>query len=86
MSEKELNQYMKKQSMKTLKGLEEFYNEQIIDLEMNGEEGRGERAILEALKFEIMVRNLKKVTRQLNRNPHLCEVNDCKNRENERPL
>lgn len=25
-------------------------------------------------KFEIMVRNLKKVTRQLNRNPHLCEI------------
>ena len=71
MSEKELKEYMKKQSMKTLKGLEEFYKEQIIDLEMNGEEARGERAILEAVNFEIMVRNLKKVTRQLNRNPHL---------------
>lgn len=74
MSEKELKEYMKKQSMKTLKGLEKFYNEQIIDLEMNGENARGERAILEAVKFEIMVRNLKKVTRQLNRNTHLCEI------------
>lgn len=74
MSEQELKAYMKKQSMKTLKGLEEFYNEQIIDLEMNGEEARGERAILEAVRFEITYRNLKKVTRQLNRNPHLCEI------------
>lgn len=74
MSEKELKEFMKKQSMKTLKGLEEFYKEQIIDLEMNGEEARGERTILEAVRFEITERNLKKVTRQLNRNPHLCEI------------
>lgn len=74
MTEKELKDFMKKQSMKTLKGLEKFYNEQIIDSEMNGEDASGERAILEAVEFEIMVRNMKKVTRQLNRNPHLCEI------------
>lgn len=74
MSEKELKAYMKKQSMKTLKGLKEVYKDKITDLEMNGEDASGERAILEAAEFEIMVRNLKKVTRQLNRNPHLCEI------------
>ena len=69
-----IEEYMKKQSMKTLKGLREIYKDKIIDLEINGEDASGERTILEAVKFEIMVRNMKKVTRQLNNNPHLCEI------------
>lgn len=67
MTEKELKDYMKKQSMKTLKGLREFYKNKIIDLEMNSEDASGERTILEAVEFEIMVRNLKKVTKELNK-------------------
>ena len=67
MSEEELKEFMKKKSMKTLKGLREFYKDKIIDLEMNSEDASGERTILEAVKFEIMVRNLKKVTKELNK-------------------
>ena len=67
MSEEELKEYMKKQSMKTLKGLREIYKDKIIDLEMSGEDASGEKTILEAAEFEIMVRELKKTTKRLNK-------------------
>jgi len=67
MSEKELKEYMKKQSMKTLKGLREIYKDKIIDLEISGEDASGEKTILEAVEFEVMVRELKKTTKRLNK-------------------
>lgn len=86
MSEEELKKYMKKQSMKTLKGLREIYKDKIIDLEMSDEDASGERTILEAVEFEVMVRELKKTTKRLNKINFQMLVNGCKNRENERPL
>ena len=69
MTTKELKEYMKKQSMKTLKGLREIYKDKIIELEMNNEDATTsvEKTILEAVEFEIMVRELKKVTKRLNK-------------------
>ena len=69
MSEEELKEFMKKQSMKTLKGLREIYKDKIIELEMNNEDATTsvEKTILEAVEFEIMVRELKKVTKRLNK-------------------
>lgn len=74
MSEKELKDYMKKQSMKTLKGLKEIYENEILELELNDENADGQKAILEAAKFEIMVRDLKKLKRRLNSNKALREL------------
>lgn len=65
-SENAIKKFMKKQSMKTLKGLKEIYKDKIIDLEMNSEDASGERTILEAVEFEIMLRDLKKITKRLN--------------------
>ena len=67
MTKKELEDYMKKQSMKILRGLKEYYENEISELELNDENADGQKAILEAVKFEIMVRNLKKVTNKLNK-------------------
>lgn len=67
MTEKELKDYMKKQSLKTLRGLKEIYENEILELELNDENADGQKAILEAVKFEIMVRELKKVTNKLNK-------------------
>lgn len=67
MATEELKDYMKKQSIKTLKGLEEFYKNQIFEKECNEEEANEEKMILDAVKFELMVRSLKKVTKELNR-------------------
>ncbi len=67
MTEKELKDYMKKQSLKTLRGLKEIYENEILELELNDENADGHKAILEAVKFEIMVRELKKAAKQLNK-------------------
>lgn len=67
MTEKELKDYMKKQSLKTLRGLKEIYENEILELELNDENADGQKAILEAVKFEIMVRELKKAAKQLNK-------------------
>lgn len=64
---KTLKDYMRKQSMKTLKSLKEIYKDKIFEQAMNGEENDDEKKILEAVEFEIMVRGLKKVTKQLNK-------------------
>ena len=63
----ELKKYLQKQSLKTLKGLRAHYEEDIINLELEGYEAEKEREILESVKFEIMVRDLKRVTNKLNK-------------------
>ena len=71
MTKEQLANFLKRQSYKKLKALQEFYENRIMELAMNDEEEHGENIVLEAIKFEVMKRDLKKVTRELNKKIHL---------------